>query len=316
MPLEKEEAARAQEFWHTLFSAAPERVNYDPQDKQAEFPPNVLSALRLMRQPDLPVPIHAINQFPGGSKHRIYRTLLPADLLTSFGINPISGKGPDGEQHVAISAPQDRGLVKIVVRHTAGARDPLVYLELVDTAFNGINVVLLVINDPNAPRFDTDTTADGERTLFGTVHRNQQAEQAAMEAGLAPGQVRQGLRSSRAAVYNMEAFLTLMGHEIFYMEPLTYAAAILFEQRGASYIKGRRLMERIDREFRPGGELHRALDGSTPFRRPEQWRTIRGRAWAIHDGILELIGEQWDGIRMAKRLGRNAEVSTFPDAIY
>ena len=32
--------------------------------------------------------------------------------------------------------------------------------------------------------------------------------------------------------------------------------------------------------------LHRALDGSTAFRRPGFDRTIRGRSWAVHDGIL------------------------------
>lgn len=316
MSLEKESAARAQEFWHNLFSSAPERVNYSPDEKQVEFTPGTLSALRLMREPQLPVSIHSINQFPEGAKRRLYRTLLPPDLLTSFGVDPISWKGPGGEQHVALSAPADKGLMKLVVRHAVDARDPLAYLELVDNAFNGINVVLLVINDPNSPRFDTDLSPQGENTLFGTVHRNREAEQAAMEAGLAPGQVRTGLRASRAALQHLEAFLLLMGHDLFYMEPLTYVAAVLFERMGASYMTGRRLMETIDAEFRPGGKLYEALDGSTPFRRREQWQTIRGRAWAIHDGILEVIDQRWDDIRMTKRLGRNAGVNTFPDGKY
>ena len=316
MSQDKGELNQMQAFWHSLFAAAEDRLNYDADDKQAEFPPNVVSALRLMREPELPVSIHALNQFSPGARRRIYRTLLPPDLLTTFNIDPITWKGPDGQRHVTILAPADKGLVKIVARHAADARDPFAYLELVDTSFNSINVVLLVLNDPYAARFDTDLSEDGQPTLFGTVHRNTAAEEAAMAAGLAPGQVRQGLRASGTAVQHMEAFFSMLGHGAYYGEPLTYAAAILFEKRGFSYVRGRRAMETIDREFRPGGRLHQALDGSTPFRRPEQWRTVRGRAWAIHDGILETIGMNWDSIRMSKRLGRHAGVDTFTDGVY
>jgi len=58
------------------------------------------------------------------------------------------------------------------------------------------------------------------------------------------------------------------------------------------------------------------LDGSTPFRKPDQWCTVRGRAWAIHDGILEAVGFHWDGLRMIKQVGRHAGVETFPQAVY
>lgn len=304
-----------QSFWHTHF-ASQERLNYDPGDKQVEFPPNVVSSLRLMREPELPVSIHVLNQFSEGAKQRIYRTLLPPDLLVAFQIDPITWRGPDGNRHITIVAPPDKGLVKIVARHSADARDPFAYLELVDTSFNSINVVLLVLNDPQAPRFDTDRDDQGRPTLFGTVHRNRVAEEAAMEAGLAPAQVRQGLRASGSALVHLEAFLSLLGHGIYYGEPLTYAAAILFEQRGFAYVSGRRIMETIDREFRPGGALHAALDGSSPFRQPQQWRSVRGRAWAIHDGVLDAIELKWDGIRMSKRLGRSAGVNTFADGVY
>ena len=316
MDADEKKVAQPQEFWHTVFSRLQDRLNYDPGDKQPEFDAGTLSALRLMREPELPVPLRAINHFSTGGKDRIYRTLLPPQLLVQFDINPITWRGPDGHGHIDVIAPEDKGLVKIEARHAAGARDPFAYLELVDNNFNGINVVLLIINDPSAPRFDTDISPAGEPTLFGTVHRNLEAEKAAMDAGLAPAQVRRGLRVSTLAMQHLEAFLLLLGHQAFYAEPLTYATAILFEQRGFSYISGRRRMERIDREFRPGGRLHAALDGSTPFRQPQQWRSVRGRAWAIHDGILSVIDEQWNGVRMSKRLGRHAGVETFPEAVY
>lgn len=303
-------------FLHEAFARLQDQLNYNPDEPEEEFQPGAISALRLMRDPDLPVSIHAINQFSPGAKKRLYRTVLPPDLLAAFEINPITWRGPEGKGHVVIVAPPDKGVVKLVVKHRLDARDPVAYLELVDNSFNGINVVLLVLNDPDGSRFDTDISEEGEPTLFGTVHRNRVAEAAAKEAGLAPGQVRSGLRASGSAVRHLEAFLAMLGHQIYYGEPLTYAAAVLFERRGFSYVSGRRLMEKIDREFQPGGKLEQVLDNSTPFRQPEQAKTIRGRAWAIHDGILEEIGEQWNGIRMAKRLGRNAELNTFPDAIY
>jgi hypothetical protein len=75
-------------------------------------------------------------------------------------------------------------------------------------------------------------------------------------------------------------------------------------------------MDDIHREFQPGGKLHAALDGSTPFRQPDAWQTVRGRAWAIQDGILEVIGERWRDLRMIRVVGKHAGVETFPGAKY
>lgn len=75
-------------------------------------------------------------------------------------------------------------------------------------------------------------------------------------------------------------------------------------------------MKTINTEFQPDGILHKALDGSTAFRQPEQWQTVRGRAWAIHDGILDKIDKKWDDLRMTKQVARHAGVCTFPEAIF
>ncbi|MFT3894250.1 MAG: hypothetical protein QM730_21680 [Anaerolineales bacterium] len=136
------------------------------------------------------------------------------------------------------------------------------------------------------------------------------------ESGLAPGQIREGLRSSRIVLNHIETFLTMMAHHAFFLEPLTYVSAWIFEKRGFAYSKGHQLMDTIHREFQPGGELHKALDGSTPFRQPDQWKTVRGRAWAIHDGILQVLDRKWDDLKMIKQIGRHARVDTFPGAEY
>jgi hypothetical protein len=108
----------------------------------------------------------------------------------------------------------------------------------------------------------------------------------------------------------------LLAHHAVTLEPLTYASAWIFERRGFAYARGHQLMDTIHREFQPGGELHKALDSSSPFRRPEQWKTVRGRAWAIHDGILGAIDRKWDNLKMIKQVGRQAGVNTCPDTRY
>jgi hypothetical protein len=72
-------------------------------------------------------------------------------------------------------------------------------------------------------------------------------------------------------------------------------------------------MERVQQEFQPGGELFQRLDGSTPFRQPGAEKTVRGRSWAIHDGIL---GETYTDYHMYKHIGKHAGVSTFPDYVW
>jgi hypothetical protein len=42
-------------------------------------------------------------------------------------------------------------------------------------------------------------------------------------------------------------------------------------------------------------------------------KTIRGRSWAIHDGILD---QPWVCPSMVKIVGRQSRDVTFPDAIY
>ena len=114
----------------------------------------------------------------------------------------------------------------------------------------------------------------------------------------------------------IEAFLSMLGHRAYFLEPLTYASAWVFERRGFAYVRGHKLMDDIHREFQPGGRLYECLDDKSPFRKRDQANTVRGRAWAIHDGILDALDARWDNLRMVKQIGRHAGVETFPQAIY
>ena len=134
-----------------------------------------------------------------------------------------------------------------------------------------------------------------------------------MTDGLAPGQVRPGLRLLARVLEAMDGFCRLIGWEMYLIEPLFYHSAILYERRGCGYLLGRETMEEIHAGFSDGGALRAALDGSSPFRRPGAERTVRGRSWALHDGVG---GGAWGGVKMYKATGHHAGVDTFPGGPY
>jgi hypothetical protein len=276
----------------------------------------MITAEQLNRDPSLPITFRQINNLPENARKRVYRALLPPALMTQFRIDPVTWKGPQGEQHVQLSTGRDSGNLTIAVRKNVTDPDDILRLEFSDNALNGVDLNLILINNPEAPRFVTDLDEQGRATLFGTARRNLGEELKAMQAGLAPGQSRAGLRASRQVLAQIETFLGTLGHRAYFLEPLSYASAWIFEGLGFAYVRGHKLMDEIHTEFQPGGRLHKSLDKSSPFRQPDQWRTVRGRAWAIHDGALEAIDARWDGLRMVKQIGRHSGVETFPNATF
>ncbi|MBC7248262.1 MAG: hypothetical protein H5T73_10870 [Actinobacteria bacterium] len=256
--------------------------------------------------------IHDLNQLEDDTKLRLYSLLVPARIYDLLGIDRATFTNREGERVVEVKAPRRGTFAIIEVREHPGDQDCVFFLEIEDTAFFKIDINFLIVNDPRSPRFNTDVDEAGRRTKFATVRRNIPEEIRAMEAGLAPGQVRRGLRVFRDFVPLARDFVAAMGQDMVIAEPLAYNNAIIFESYGFNYIRGRRRMEEIHAGFQPGGELYERLDGSTPFRRPGMEKTVRGRAWAIHDGIL---GEPWRGIEMYR--GREpANVCTFPGWVY
>jgi hypothetical protein len=256
----------------------------------------------------------AINQLPLEQRDAIYGTLIYAPLLDRYQIDPRTCCNPKGEHVVMIDATPRIGAVEIKVWRQLSDRDPVVYFQLADTANDQLTVLLFVVTDPDAPRFDVDRDWGGEPTKFGTLTRNIPMEAAAMQAGLAPGQVRRGLRLSRAMQPMVESFISRLGHEYYFLEPLAYHTAILFEDYGCTYSHGRAKMEWIHQQFQaPDGVLFKRLDCSTPFRMPGAEKTVRSRSWAIQDGILN---EPFTDFHMYKRIGANAGVCTFPNCVW
>lgn len=259
--------------------------------------------------------LRQINALPEEQKIAVYRRLIPDDLLPQFGIDPTNWTNAEGVNLLHLEAVDGSGFVRIRVMPFPDFPDPLFQLELGDTGNNQFEVLLVVINDPKSERFDIDRDWEGEPTKFGLMRRNLAEEERAMKAGLAPGQIRRGLRQMSGQQRRVEDFAAALGHEIFLANPLGYHNAIYLEWQGFNYIRGRRKMALIDQGFQPGGELFEKLDGSTPFRQPNMANTVRGRSWAIHDGILD---EPWPTleIMMFKRIGHYAGACTFPNAAY
>jgi hypothetical protein len=290
------------------------RVKKQPEPVVPDL--GAISISLLERDAALPFTIRQLNNLPEHVKRRVYRGLIPPALLARFGIDPIHWTGANKEAMIFLKSEANSEKVLITARNSPDPADEFLALELADNSLNGIELNLIVLNDPTAPRFSIDQTEEGQPTMFGTLKRNFKAEAAAMQAGLAPGQVRAGLGGSRMLFEQIDTFLCMLGHRAYFLEPLTYASAWLFERRGFAYVRGHKLMDDIHREFQAGGVLYQSLDGGSAFRKRDQANTVRGRAWAIHDGILGLLDLHWDKIRMVKQIGRHAGVETFPKAVY
>ncbi|HSL45243.1 MAG TPA: hypothetical protein VK897_17550 [Anaerolineales bacterium] len=290
------------------------RVKQQPEKVVPDL--GAISLSLLENDSTLPFTIRQLNNLPENVKRRMYRGLVPPALLTRFRIDPIQWMDINKEERVFLKAEENSEKVLITAQNSAEASDEFFALELADNSLNGIELNLIVLNDPTAPRFSIDQTADGQPTMFGTLRRNREAEEQAMNAGLAPGQVRAGLGGSRVVFEQIDAFLSMLGHRAYFLEPLTYASAWVFEKRGFAYVRGHKLMDDIHREFQPGGKLYECLDDGSLFRKQDRAHTVRGRAWAIHDGILDALDLRWDKIRMVKQIGRHAGAETFPQAEY
>jgi hypothetical protein len=257
--------------------------------------------------------IRQINSLSRATKHSLYCSLVPLSILNEPCTTTLNAPQAPDALSIRLNCPENTGFVEIDIRHPYDRRDPLLYVHLADTPSAQLEVLLMRVNDPYGPRFEIDQDWQGEPTKLGTAARNIPAEIAAIKAGLAPGQVRKGLRLCGDLIPIMERFAASLGKSRFFIEPLAYHNAILFERYGFAYLRGRIAMEWIHNEFGPEGDLYAKLDGSTPFRMPGAEKTIRGRSWAIHDGIL---GANWANVRMYKRVDYHAGLCTFPDAVY
>ena len=252
-----------------------------------------------------PYTIGSINKLPEMEKREIYARYVPPELIERFGLGDLA-RNKDLLKFRFAEGSSD---VEMALYHEVGFPDPLLYAHLADSMNGQIFVLLYILNDPASPRFDVDKMPDGSPTQFGMRKRNLAAEHSAMQAGLAPGQIRRGLRALKSAIQTFENFISYIGHEMYYIEPLYYHNAVISEGYGFSYQKGKKQMNDIHAGFAEDGALRQKLDDSSPFRSSAAADSIRLRSWAIHDGIL---GEPFTNVTMYKQIGKSANISTAP----
>jgi len=257
--------------------------------------------------------IQEINALPREVAEALYARLIPEELFERFQIDPATLRGAAGAPLVRITAPPDKTWARVEVRASTEDRDPALLVDVDMSPLSVPELAFVQITDPRRPRYAIDRDLDGRDTLFGTTSRNLEEELRAMKDGLAPGQVRPGLRLLARVLETMEGFCRLIGQELFLIEPLFYHSAILYERRGCGYLLGRDVMEEIHASFGEGGPLRAALDGSSPFRQRGAQGSVRGRSWALHDGVA---GGAWGGVKMYKAAGRHAGMDTFPGGRY
>jgi hypothetical protein len=252
-----------------------------------------------------PSTIGGINKLPENEKREIYSRYIPHELIEKFNLPDLANNKDLLKFRFAAGASD----AEMMLYHEANFPDPILYAHLADNINGQIHVLLYILNDPASPRFNVDIMPDGSPTQFGIRKRNLEAEVAALKEGLSPGQVRHGLRSLRQAMGAFEQFVSGLGHDLYFVEPLYYHNAVIFERYGFSYQMGRRFMNEIQAGFEAGGGLRQKLDESNPFRSSKATYSIRLRSWAIHDGIL---GEPFTNVTMFKRVGKSANISTTP----
>ena len=250
--------------------------------------------------------ILSTNSLNKEKKREVYSRLIPTELWELFNLQK-DLRDENGNDLLILNCPEDSNLAEMRLFHKHGFQDPVLYGQITDTINGQIHVLLYILNDPSSMRFNVDRMPDGSSTRFGILQRNIEAELEAMRYGLAPGQTRRGLRLLGAAIDAFEDFVSSLGHDIYFVEPLYYHNAIIFESYGFRYSKGRRLMERIQTGFAPEEDLYKKLDGSTPFREPQAAKSIRLRSWAIHDNIM---GEPFTEATMYKQIGNPGQLNT------
>jgi hypothetical protein len=254
-----------------------------------------------------PSTIGGINLLPEEDKRALYARYIPASLLERFALPPVDS--PEIQVFLQFKFAAGASSMEMSLFHQPGFPDPVLYTHVSDTMNGQIHVLLYILNDPDSPRFDVDRMPDGRSTTFGTQDRNLEAECAALQAGLAPGQVRHGLRMLGTAIETFEGFVTLLGQQMYFVEPLYYHNAVIFERYGFAYQQGRRLMDQLNAGFLPGSHLATALVEQNPFRQPAATTSVRLRSWAIHDGIT---GAPFTNVTMYKRIGQLAKIDTAP----
>lgn len=265
--------------------------------------------------------ISQLNKLSIQEKLELYGLLIPPKIYKKFEINRKNLVASCKDSiRICVLCPNKAMEVSIEVKEL-GNPDSIFYIELSDSKdYIQLQWDFIKVNDPEAPRYATNVDEEGRNRWLNWGGRNPPEEIKAMEVGLAPGQTRRGLRLTNQINECLDEFCNATSLKSISLEGLFYHTAIQFELHGFRYFRGFKMMKRINELFQPGGKLYEKLDGSTPFRKPEFANSVRGRSWAIHDGVLEEIDDPivdvWEPPVMYRMVGQKHGIETFPGADY
>jgi hypothetical protein len=261
-----------------------------------------------------------INSMSQSGKEGLYRLLIPPSLFKRFQINPLTFTDYEGNRLVRFYCPEREETVMIEVKRKLDDPDPIYSIQASDGPdYTQVNWDFLIVNDPDAERFNIDVDEQGRDTLWGRASRNLPEEIKSLQAGMSPGQVRKGLGMTREVITGLEYFARILDIKTISLEALFYHNAIVYERCGFTYFEGFKRMTRIHQAFQPGGKLFKMLDGSNRSASGDSKDCPR-RSWAIHDGVIseiddDVLDEGWYSPRCTP--GRPApHRHHLPDAVY
>jgi hypothetical protein len=254
------------------------------------------------------VSILELSRISENGREELLKLLIPNGIFVRYNISKETLLNKEGERVVAFYYPESHYWVSIRVKRRLKDKDCILEVDLEHTPTHQLELSFIMINDLDGERFYLDVDEHGKKTIFGTVRRNIKEEIRAMEAGLAPFQIRKGLGLFRDFKLCLEDFAKNVDYQMIFTYPLGYHNAIHYERHGFGYVTKKAWMEEINGRFHEGGDLYEKLDGSSPFRRRGMEKTPIGRSWAIYDGIL---GEPFRDVKMVKIVGKDFHVSTF-----
>jgi hypothetical protein len=197
--------------------------------------------------------LRAVNALPPEIKARVYASLIPPDLFSFYQVDPVSFLDRGGQTALQVDCPPGQGRVKLHLKRSASETDPVVFIQLSDTLYDQVEFEWVILNDPDSERFQIHASGRNQFLPPGSENRNIPEEIRAMEAGLAPGQIRKGLRKFPEIMDRLETFLMELNLHLVYGYPYAYHNAIELERIGYFYGTGKEQMVDIDRDFNRAG---------------------------------------------------------------
>lgn len=265
--------------------------------------------------------IQKISRYHQFQKEGLYRLLIPPRLYQAYDINPLNLLNSEGQKVVRFFCPEGDCTCLVEIK-LPNVEEPVYSIQISDAVDqSSLQWDFLMINDPSSQKFNTDRDQDGKDTMFGWSGRNKVEEEKAFRADYFPGQTRKGLGLTGQAINSLDLFCQILGIKIIRMEALFYHNAITHERHGFGYYEGYKEMLRINELFQPGGKLYEKMDNRSVFRRSDLAHTVRGRSWAIHDGILgeiedDILQGVWISPVMYQMVDKPRSMITFQNPVY